>query len=183
MLLNLEEIRAERARRKLHDFLVYFAWPALQPGKPFVDNWHIGAICEHLEAVNAGQIKRLIINVPFRMLKSTITSVAFPAWEWIDRPQLSYLTSSYAKVLSTRDAVDSRRVIESELYQRCFGDRFRLTSDQNEKQRYENDKRGQRTVTSTDATGTGFGGERLIVDDPVSAKESNSPTAIEASIE
>lgn len=180
---DVEMLKAERARRKLHPFLVDFAWPVLNPGVPFVDNWHVGAICEHLEAVHSGQIKRLIINMPFRMLKSTIVSAAFPAWEWTRRPELTYLTSSYAKNLATRDAVDSRRIMEDPKYQRHFGHLFQLVGDQNEKTRYENDKRGQRTVTSTDSAGTGFGGNRLIVDDPVSAKMSNSPNAIAASIE
>lgn len=182
-LPDIEQLVAERARRNLHAFLTQFAWPVLNPGIPFVDNWHVHAICEHLEAVHLGQIKRLIINMPFRMLKSTIVSVAFPAWEWTRRPELTYLTSSYAKNLATRDAVDSRRIIESPRYQRSYGHRFRMVSDQNEKSRYENNVRGQRTVTSTDSSGTGFGGNRLIVDDPVSARMANSPTEIEASID
>jgi len=58
-----------------------------------------------------------------------------------------------------------------------------LTTDQNVKTRYENDKRGRRIVTSTDAAGTGFGGDIRIVDDPVSAKKADSPLALNASIE
>ncbi len=182
-LPDYELLLAEKARRSFHTFFVHYAWPVLNPGVPFVDNWHVGAICEHLEAVHSGQVKRLIINMPFRMLKSTLVSQAFPAWEWTSRPELTYLTSSYAKTLATRDAVDSRRIIESRRYQAAYGHRFRLVGDQNEKTRYENDHRGQRTTTSTDSAGTGFGGNRLIVDDPVSAKMANSPVAIAASIE
>ncbi len=71
--------KAEIAKRSMHRFLKDFAWPVLQPGTEFVDNWHIGAICDHLEAVTRGEIKRLIINLPYRMLKSTIISQALPA--------------------------------------------------------------------------------------------------------
>ena len=53
----------------------------LNPGKPFKPNWHIEAICHHLELVRNGTIRRLIVNVPPRSLKSTICSVAFPAFE------------------------------------------------------------------------------------------------------
>lgn len=182
-LPDVEYLKAERARRRLHAFLRDFAWPTLQPGTKFVDNWHLGAICEHLEAVSAGQIKRLVINMPFRMLKSTLVSQAFPAWEWIDQPHIQYLTASYAKDVATRDAVDCRRIIESDAYQRVYGDRFAMTSDQNVKTRYENDKRGSRVVTSTDGAATGFGGNRIIIDDPISAQEANSDPAREASIE
>ena len=174
---------AEQASKSLHFFLKNFAWQVLFPTTRFDDNWHIGVICEHLQAVSSGQVKRLIINMPFRHLKSTIISQAWPVWEWINNPSTEYLTASYAKDLAMRDAVNSRRIIESERFQACFGDRFQMTSDQNVKTRYENNKRGQRTVTSTDAGGTGFGGGRLIVDDPISAKLANSIVAIEASVE
>ncbi len=174
---------AGAAEKDLHLFVSEFAWPVLWPGTRFVDNWHIHAICEHLQAVTAGQIKKLVINMPFRMLKSTIVSQAWPAWEWITQSWLAYLTASYAKDVATRDAVDSRRIIESARYQTAFGDRFRMTSDQNVKTRYENDKRGMRVVTSTDGAATGFGGHRRIIDDPISAKDADSPAAINASIE
>lgn len=182
-LRQLDAMQAEQCRRSLHRFLRDVAWPALQPATKFVDNWHVGAICEHLQAVTDGQIRRLVINLPFRMLKSTIVSQAWPAWEWVNHPHLQYLTASYAKDVATRDAVDTRRVIESALYQRYWGTTFRMTGDQNVKTRYENNRRGARVVTSTDSAGTGFGGNRIIVDDPVSALEADSEQARAMSIE
>ena len=64
----LSKVHAERDRRSLHSFLRSY-WPVVEPGKAFIDNWHIGAICEHLQAVTDGQIKRLLVNVPFRTAK------------------------------------------------------------------------------------------------------------------
>jgi predicted phage terminase large subunit-like protein len=183
LLARLAGVKAEQARRSLHRFFVDFAWPVLQPGTQYVDNWHVQAICEHLEAVTRGEIKRLVINLPFRMLKSTLISQTWPAWEWIERPSLQYLTASYAKDVATRDAVDSRRIIESAAYQGAWGKKFRMTSDQNVKTRYENSAKGSRVITATDAAGTGFGGNRIIVDDPVSAMEADSEVARNASIE
>lgn len=182
-LPSVLDVEAELSTRRLHHFLRLFAWPALTPATPFEDNWHIGAICEHLEAVASAQIRRLIISMPFRMLKSTIVSQAFPAWDWLDHPSRQYLTAAYAEKLATRDAVDARRIMESPKYRRAFGHIFTLTTDQNEKTQYENDKRGRRTITSTDATGTGFGGDIRIIDDPVSAKKADSEAAILSSIE
>jgi predicted phage terminase large subunit-like protein len=176
-------LAAEKARRDFSFFFRNFAWPALNPGVRYRHNWHVDAIAEHLTAIHTGQIKRLIINMPFRMLKTTLCSVAFPAWEWIDRPELHFLTSSYAINLSTRDAVDSRRIIESQAYQRAYGHRFRMADDQNQKTRYENDRRGQRVVTSTDSAGTGFGGNRIIIDDPISAREATSEPALKSSVD
>jgi len=182
-LPDLDQIKAEKARRKFHTFLREYAWPEVQAGTVFVDNWHIHAICDHLEAVKLGQIRRLIINLPFRMLKSTIISQAFPAWEWIDQPHLQYFTASYAKDLATRDAVNSRKIIESVRYQRAWGDKFHMTSDQNVKTRYENNRNGARAVVSTDSGGTGLGGNRTIWDDPLSAREADSAVALLKAIE
>jgi predicted phage terminase large subunit-like protein len=182
-LTDVEAEEARRGHRSLHFFLRVFAWPALNPATPFHDNWHIGAICDHLEAVARGEIKRLIINMPFRMLKSTIVSQAFPAWDWTNRPSREFLTASYAGDVAMRDAVDARRIIESDGYQKAYGSLFSLTTDQNVKTRYENDKRGRRTVISTDSKGTGFGGDIRIVDDPVSAKQADSPLEIAKSRE
>ena len=174
---------AELGKRRLHHFFRLFAWPVLQPATPFQDNWHIHAICEHLEAVKLGQIRKLLINMPFRMLKSSLVSQAFPAWDWITNPSRQYLTASYATDVAVRDAVDTRRIIESPRYQAGYGAKFKMTTDQNVKSRYENDKRGTRIVTSTDAAGTGFGGDIRIVDDPVSAKNADSALALASSIE
>jgi predicted phage terminase large subunit-like protein len=182
-LLLEEQVEAELARRTFFEFFRNYAWPVLQPGTEYVDNWHVHAICEHLEAVTLGQIKRLLINLPFRLLKSTLISQSWPAWEWISKPHLQYLTASYAMDVATRDAVDCRRIIESPRYQAAWGDKFRMTSDQNVKTRYENNKKGSRVVTATEAAGTGFGGNRIIVDDPVSALEADSAVKLATSVE
>src|SRR4051812_26889189 len=78
----LRERKRRDASTSLHEF-VRQAWPVVEPATPFLDNWHIGAISEHLEAVFRGQIRRLVINVPFRTAKSTVVSVMGPAWWWI----------------------------------------------------------------------------------------------------
>lgn len=174
---------ADKAADDFYTFFRYFAWPVLEPATEYVDNWHVHAMCEHLQAITRGDLKRLLISIPFRMLKSTVVSQAWPAWEWVQAPSVQYLTASYAKDLSVRDAVNSRRIIESDAYQAAFGDRFKMTSDQNVKSRYENSRRGTRFVTSTDSAATGFGGNRIIVDDPISASDADSENARNASIE
>ena len=56
-------------------------WPVLEPGTPYLHGRVIDAICEHLEAVTGGQIRRLLINVPPGTAKSLLASVFWPAWE------------------------------------------------------------------------------------------------------
>lgn len=175
--------QADKARGSFYVFFQNFAWPVLEPATKYCDNWHIHAICDHLQAITNGEITRLIINLPFRMLKSTLVSQSWPAWEWLNKPSTEWLTASFAKELAIRDAVNSRRIIESDAYQECFGHLFQMTSDQNVKSRYENTARGTRFVTSTDAGATGFGGNRILVDDPLNAKKADSQVARDESIE
>lgn len=102
----LDMIKKEKERRKasasLYDF-VQQAWHVVEPGVPFVPSWHIETICEHLEAVSGGDIRKLLINIPPRHSKSLIASVMWPMWEWITSPSEKFLCASYSGALSTRD--------------------------------------------------------------------------------
>lgn len=154
------------------------------------DGWPIEAVAEHLQAVVDGDIKRLIVNIPPRMGKSTITSVAFPAWTWAQPvrsptsgPGVQFLMASYANQLVLRDSVKCRRLIESPWYQKLWGERFALNSDQNTKSRFSNDQGGERLITSVGAAVTGEGGSIIVIDDPNSASEAFSEATIESTIE
>lgn len=182
----LDMVQREKARRAASASLYEFvrqAWHVMEPGIEFVPSWHIEVICEHLEAVSAGEIRRLLINIPPRHSKSTIVSVAWPMWEWITAPQEKFLAASYSGALSIRDNLKSRRLIESNWYQDRWGHLFKLSGDQNAKQRFENDKTGYRLATSVGGTATGEGGSRLILDDPHGAQDAQSDAMREASIE
>ncbi|MBX3012350.1 MAG: hypothetical protein KF832_12620 [Caldilineaceae bacterium] len=142
------------------------AWPVLEPATDYIHGWHVDVICEHLEAVTAGEIKNLIINIPPGMMKSLLVSVMWPTWDWIKQPHRRYLTAAYAQTLATRDALKSRRLLQSAWYQDRWGDRFQLTSDQNQKTRYENNKAGLRVALSVGGAVTGERGDVRILDDP-----------------
>jgi hypothetical protein len=177
----LEAIDYALAEKSLEEF-IEIGWRYIDPAD-FVPNWHIGAIADHLEAVANGEIRRLIINIPPRHMKSLSVNVAFPPWVWAQKkrsaltgPGVGFLSTSYAQHLSIRDNVKSRRVIESPWYQRGWGNRFRLTSDQNTKIRFENDHGGYRIASSVDGTATGDGGDIIIIDDAISAGDALSQT-------
>jgi predicted phage terminase large subunit-like protein len=166
-------IDAALASRSLYEY-IKLAWPHIEPGYPYIDNWHIQAICEHLQAVSEGDVRRLIINIPPRHMKSLIVSVAWPTWEWITRPHRKFLFASYAASLSIRDAVKSRRLLTSPFYKSNWGSSFSLTGDQNQKQRYENDRTGYRIATSVGGQLTGDGGDFVCIDDPHNVVDSDS---------
>jgi predicted phage terminase large subunit-like protein len=168
-----------KATDSLYEF-VKQAWRHSEGDVPFVDGWHIGAVCEHLEAVTRREIRNLLINLPIRCSKSSIVSVLWPAWVWTTMPQEQFFYASYAASLALRDAVKSRRLILTPWYQRNWGDVFQLLRDQKAKSRYDNSENGYRLTSSVGATITGEGGSMLVVDDPNNAKEGESETLRES---
>jgi predicted phage terminase large subunit-like protein len=178
---TLSALLTYQAEDSLAEF-IRIGWPNIDPAD-FIANWHIDAISEHLEGVTNGDIRRLIINIPPRHMKSLSCSVAWPAWTWaqerrsaLSGPSVGFLATSYAQSLSIRDNVKCRRLVESAWYQRRWGSRFQLTGDQNTKIRFENDQGGYRLASSVDGTATGDGGDIIIIDDPISARDALSPT-------
>lgn len=182
----LDMIKKEKDRRAASASLYEFvkqSWHVVEPGVKFAPSWHIEEICEHLEAVTAGDIKRLLINIPPRHSKSTIVSVMYPAWEWITQPEEKFLCASYSSNLSIRDNLKTRRLIQSPWYQERWGHLFELAGDQNAKQRFENNQTGYRLATSVGGTATGEGGSRLLLDDPHSAQDAQSDAMRETALE
>jgi predicted phage terminase large subunit-like protein len=173
-LPTLDEVQAELARRDLYRYLSQ-AWPKVDPAG-FQGNWHLEVVCDYLMAAIRGEIRRLIINIPPRSGKSTSVSVAAPTWAWIDQPQTKWLFASYAERLAIRDAVKSRRLLQSEWWQNRWGHKWRFAGDQNEKSRYENDKGGYRLSVGVGGSATGEGGDFLVIDDPHKVQEIESDT-------
>src|SRR5882672_2410652 len=119
-VLSPFHLRVEKARRRVHEFVLQ-AWHVLEPDTPFVDGLHVHAICDHLQAITENRIRNLMINVPPGHAKSLLTAVFWPAWAWIDHPELRWLFASYSAALSVRDSVKCRRLIESQWYQERWG--------------------------------------------------------------
>ncbi len=179
ILLNPQSAKAMLDVMDAEDHLLPFIrlmWPVLEPGRTFVEGWAVEAICDHLEAVSRGEIKRLLINVPPGAMKSLTTGVFWPAWEWgpRNRPSLRYVSWSYSEQLTVRDNQRGRNLIRSKAYQKHWGNRFQLVSEQSAKSRYATDKTGFRVASSVSGLGTGERGDRLIIDDPHNVKEAES---------
>lgn len=184
LLLDLEAFPYEDS---LYEFMKA-GWKYIDPN-PYTDGWHLQAIAEHLQAVCDGEITRLIINQPPRTSKSSML-VAFDPWVWAQRdisdtsgPGVQFLHASYAQTLSVRDSVKSRRLIESPWYQKYWGHRVRITSDQNTKVRFDNAAGGYRLATSVGGALTGEGGGILVIDDPHNATEAESEAVRKSTLE
>jgi predicted phage terminase large subunit-like protein len=141
------------------------AWPALKPDDDFLWNWHIDAICEHLEAVTRGEITRLQVWVPPVSMKTLLVSVMGPAWEWTHSPKTRYWSASYSEPLSGIIAGWSRSLIQSDWYKARWGDKFSFVSQS--LLQFSNNRGGTRLATSPEGKGTGLHGHRILIDDPI----------------
>lgn len=150
------------------------AWPTLHPGRKLIWDWSDDLVCEYLTAVRKRQVTRLILNVPPRTGKTTKATICFPDWQWATDPAHCFMFGSYALSLSTEHSIARRHLISSPWYQSLWGENFRLASDQNKKEQFDNDRRGQMIATSVGGTATGKGADTIIIDDPLSASQALS---------
>lgn len=177
----------ELARRSLWEF-VRLLWGVLHPGRPLKDAWHMRVICEELERVTRGEIKRLVICIPPGMAKSMLVSVYWPAWQMLHEPQLQTLTVSNLGALAERDSDRTRTLIRSPLYQGLLrymlacdeppawakytgGKPWVIRYDKSAVKLWRNDLGGGRECKGIDADVTGVRARQLVVDDPADAKQ------------
>ena len=138
----------------------------VDPGHAYKHNWHIDCMSEYLEACVKRQLKRLIINVPPRFLKSICTSVALPAWVIGNDPSEQVMAASYSASLAIKHSVDCRLVMKSPWYQNTFPG-VQFVDDMDMKSEFVTTKRGHRVAVGVGGSATGKGGNILLIDDPV----------------
>lgn len=145
------------------------------PGQRFLSNWHIEAIAYQLERCRRREIRRLIVTLPPRNLKSICASVAFPAFALGHDPTLRVVCASYSQDLTAKHARDCRAVMGSAWYRGLFP-RTRIDPRKNTEGEFETTARGYRLGTSVGGTLTGRGGNLIIIDDPLKPAEAMSET-------
>jgi predicted phage terminase large subunit-like protein len=179
-----QQIEEDRAACVTFKEFVKRAWPIIEPGHPLSWSFYIQAVCDHLQAVSDGKIRKLIINIPPRTGKSNIVSVLWPVWEWTRNPTLRMVLATYnLQKLSLPLSGKRRDLIVSEWFQDRWGDKVKLSKDQREKSDFKNTVQGQMFCTSTGAVLTGRGGMRLILDDPQDPEAAESEVQRQGTIE
>ncbi len=170
---NPQAVQDEMDRRRGNLSLSNYSaavWSVLEPKRPLIRGPSWECICDHLEAVGNGEIRKLLINVPPGFSKSLLSNVFFPTYQWgpKNRPDQRFVGFSYSKDLTLRDNRKALLLVQSDIYQRNWGDRFTLASEA--KGRFDTDVHGFKFASSTGGIGTGERGDFLIVDDPNNVK-------------
>ena len=175
---DLLAVERELCKRSLAEF-ARRAWHVLEPGTDLKWGWALDAICLHLEAVTDGRITRLLMNVPPGSMKSLLTGVIWPAWEWgpKDMQEMRFVGTAHEETLAIRDSRKCRDLIKSEWYQSLWP--VQLAADLDGKREVGNTRKGVRQARAFTSM-TGVRGDRVILDDPISADNANSAAKLEA---
>jgi len=184
--------RAEKCRRDLAYFIRYF-WPSIS-NETLSWNWHIDYIAiqlmEMARLVSKGipRTHDLIINIPPGTTKSTIVSIMFPVWCWVNWPWMKFIAASYSGALALEHAEISRDLVRASAFKELFPD-IAIKQDKDTKSNFRlvyTDTTGKtiiggsRLSTSVGGTLTGFHGHILIVDDPLDPNRSVSTVELKA---
>lgn len=159
-------------RQDLSSF-IQRAFRELNPQTPYLHNWHIDLIAHKLMQVERGEIKRLIINLPPRNLKSICASVAFVAWVLGRNPSTKFICSSFSAELATKLAADTRQLMMAPWYHEVFPE-TRLSAKRTAVNDFSTTKNGNRMAVSTGGAITGRGADILMIDDPIKPDEALS---------
>ncbi|MDB5652259.1 MAG: Phage uncharacterized protein-like protein [Hyphomicrobiales bacterium] len=103
-------------RADFYSFMVR-CFTELYGGVTFLPSWHIEVLAARLQAVREGKVKRLIINIPPRHLKSLAASIALPAWFLGHDPGAAIICATYGQDLSDKFARDCRSLMQSRWYE------------------------------------------------------------------
>jgi len=184
---SLAEVRTELLRRKVEREadgirercgrlagFVREAWRVLEPVDNYAHGWHIDCICEHLEAVTAGQINRIVFNVPTGTMKSLLVSVFHLAWEWGPKnlTHMREISTSHSEKFVKRDCRRTRDLVASTWYQALWP-HVRLT--RMGETSFANNRTGSRDGVPFESL-TGGRGHRVKIDDPHTTETAESPT-------
>ena len=170
-ILSLDEYQLI-LRNDLTSF-IQSAFHELNPQTPYMRGSHIEVMATKLEACRQGKIRRLIINLPPRNLKSHCVSIAFPAWLLGHNPAEQIICASYGQDLADKLARDTRRIMMSQWYKNLFSTRI---SERQALHDFATGEMGGRMATSVGGVLTGRGANYIILDDPLKPDEALSET-------
>jgi len=171
----IEDLTLDQYEAALREDFATFVAPCfydLNPQAELAMNWHLEVIAAKLTAVREGRMRRLIINLPPRHLKSLMASIAFPAWCLGHDPSAQILCVSYGQDLADKFARDCRSIMTSGWYRQIFP--TRLAAPRQAAQELITTRQGYRLATSTGGVLTGRGADIILIDDPLKPEEALS---------
>lgn len=125
---------------------------------------HHKLIAEKLEAVERGEIKRLMITMPPRHGKSELASRRFPSWYIGRNPDKQIIAASYNSDLANDFGREVRNIVGSPEFGNLY--KTALSADSKAANRWHTDKGGMYVAAGVGTAITGRGADILLIDDP-----------------
>lgn len=170
MSLQLSRPEAAREllqRRQARESLIAFASYTLPT---YEEAPHHTMIARKLEAVERGDIKRLMIFMPPRHGKSELASRRFPAWYLGRNPKAEIIAASYNSDLAMDFGREVRGIVNEAEYRALFPD-VHLRVDSKAADRWHTNHGGAYRASGVGTAMTGRGADLLLIDDPVKDRE------------
>lgn len=168
--LSKEIDAREKAYNSLIDFTRY-TMPKYRASK------HHILLCKTLEAVDRGEINRLMVFMPPRHGKSELISKRFPAWYLGRKPENQFIASSYSAKLSDSFGRDVRNIVSSSRFKNIFPG-VELASDSKAKDLWGTKQGGVFLSAGIGGSMTGYGGDIAIIDDPIKDRQDAESSTI-----
>ncbi len=143
---------------------------------------HHHVIQSALDEVIAGNIKRLIINVPPGYSKTEMASIGFMARGLSLNPRCRFLHISYSEALALGNSSDARSIVQSDEFQNMW--QIPTVNDTKSKAVWRTPGGGGVRAAPSDGQITGFRAGlmepgftgAMIIDDPMKPKDAHYPT-------
>lgn len=126
-------------------------------------------IIEKLEAVERGEIQRLMLFLPPGSAKSTYASVLFPAWFLGRNPEKGVLAASHTTELAEKFGRRVRNIIAGEEFGEVF--KPRLAPDSQAAGRWALREGGEYYAAGVGSAILGYRADLGLIDDPIAGRE------------
>jgi hypothetical protein len=168
-LLHADDIRALVGVGGLRAFVSLF-WRFAEPGVQYIDTWHMGAVCEWLQAFHDGEFDRGVLNLPPGCSKSLLADVFLPAYTFAHAPAHKWLGMSYDIGLLLRDGDKMQAILESPPYREIWP-RTELKQGRQARGNVWTTMGGYRFATTPAGKGLGRHFNTISVNDPIKSQD------------
>ena len=155
------------ARKRLLPFVERF-------NPDYLAGWVHKDICQRLEKfseqVANKESPRLMLFMPPRHGKSTLASVAFPAWHLGRHPNHEFISCSYSGSLAMNFSRKVRQLLREPVYKNVF-EKARLDKDSQSIESWQTTQGGGYVAAGVGGGITGKGAHVMVIDDPVKNRE------------
>jgi predicted phage terminase large subunit-like protein len=155
-------LKRRSAKKSLASFIEYL-------GLSIAPAAHHLLLIEHLEAIERGEIDKLMVWMPPGSAKSTYTSVLFPPWFMGRNDKLPVLGVSNTTELAERFSRRARNITASPLYRNVFG--FGCSEDTKAAGSWENERGGEFFAAGIGSAIAGRRAKLGLIDDPIKSRE------------